>query len=238
MIGNTIERHAILDSTNLRGKMLLREGAPDGMVILAEEQTAGRGRLSRTWSAKKGDALLMTVLLRPEGGVTGTLVHAVALGVCLAMRETGIKASIKWPNDIVFQGGKLCGMLLEMAGDGVAAGIGVNIHGCPGGDAPHALCLDAAAGRTIDKEAFLSCLLRHLDTQYVRWQRGEDILSDYAALSATLGQRVRAIAPDGEYVGLATGILPDGSLVIRDDDGQEHVFLCGDVSVRGIMGYV
>ncbi len=225
------------------------ETAPHGTLVVADEQTAGRGRLNRTWQARPGDAALMSLLLRPASlapeEATG-IVLVTALAVCGACRAFGAEALIKWPNDIVCDGKKLCGMLLDMQADMdlvrfAVVGVGLNIAGCPhADDLRHAACLNDAAGRRLARAEVIARFLEEFEKDYDLWAaRGmEAIMPLYAAQSVTLGRRVRVAGLRETFEGEALRLTQDGSLVVRRDGGEETVVRAGDVSVRGVMGYV
>lgn len=238
----------LLPSTNLTLEDMARQGAPHGSLCIAEEQTAGRGRLGRSWSAPKGKGLWLSVLLRPkmkaEDAPHIILVSAVAMA--RAVRDAaGLNARVKWPNDLVYQGRKLCGTMLKVSvnDDGiqwVIVGTGLNVHE---GAYPPELRDRAAAiaeftappRRSELLVRYLSELEAGLDTLEREGFRG--IEGDYRALSCTLGREVRVIGSEA-FTGIAEDLDDTGALLVRTADGKRHRVLAGDVSVRGVMGYV
>jgi len=217
------------------------EGAPDGTVVLADHQTAGRGRLGRVWQAPPGEALLLSILFRPALDVTS--IHqvpmAVALGALHAIRlsvPAGIGCALKWPNDIVAAGGKVGGMLAEtgLRGDRighVVVGLGLNVH-----QATAALPIGATSlsqlGVVTRRDQLAEILLAEVDERYGELLAGGSLLEDWAAALETPGKRVVARGPAGTVRGLALGVAADGALLIRDDDGREHALRAADVTLE------
>ncbi len=238
-----------LDSTNRRARLLAAEGAKEGTLVIANEQTLGRGRRGRGWVSPKGESVLMSLILRPKAhpSQVARLSLQTALAVAEAIREvTGLDARIKWPNDIVVGGRKVCGMLLEMTADeqcvhDVVAGVGINVHQkeFDADIAETASSLELLCGRFIRRSDVVCAFLKKFE------ELGELAACDEAQLmemyrerSATLGKSVRVIAPDGEFTGTAEAVTDSGSLLVRDGEGALREVLAGDVSVRGVMGYV
>ena len=237
-------------STNLVCRELALRGAPAGSLSLCETQTAGRGRLGRSWISPPESGLWQSVLLRPalppQSAPLITL--TVALAMAEALRETtGIPVRIKWPNDLVCGGKKICGILLESAADPdrlefVIAGVGLNVR--PGA-VPEALrgqaaCVAdfcAAPPRRVLLCAYLAKLERDIDT--LEREGFAALGSAYRGLSCTLGSAVRVSAAGGEsFTGTAEDIDAEGALIVRCADGNLRRLWAGDVSVRGVMGYV
>lgn len=234
------------DSTNRQARMLAREGAKHGTLVLADRQTAGRGRRGRSWISPAGEGVFMSLIVRPEveASQAAKMSLALALAVAKAIRqETGLDARIKWPNDIVIRGRKICGLLLEMEGaqDGmlsIVAGVGINVHQTQFEEeiAHTASSLDLLAGKRISRSAIVRAFL--MEFERVLALSDEEMMQEYRALSATIAQRVQVIALDGTCTGTARGITESGSLLVEDESGEMREVLAADVSVRGIMGYV
>lgn len=236
------------DSTNLQLRQMAFSGAPHGSLCVAETQSAGRGRLGRSWHSPAGQGLWLSVLLRPqmkaEHAPLITLCAAVAMAQ--AVRETArIPCMIKWPNDLVCAGKKLCGVLLEISADAggirhVIVGTGLNVRS---GAYPQELAHQATSIEDLaavpPRGEILAAYLAALEGLIGRVEAGgwNAIAQDYAALCVTLDSRVRVIGAE-EFTGTAEGIEPSGALLVRDDAGQLRRVLAGDVSVRGVMGYV
>ncbi len=225
------------------------ERAPHGTLVIAEEQESGRGRMTRSWSARRGEAVLMSLLLRPENTApekAAELVQVAALAVCAACRDFGAPAMIKWPNDIVAEGYKLCGMLLEMSTDMdqvryAVAGIGLNVTGSPRGEAiPHAGSLAEVCPITPSRAAVTARILERFEEYYDLWAQGgaQAIRPQYEDMCITLSRRVRVIGLNETFEGTARALTEDGSLLVVTEAGEERIVRAGDVSVRGVMGYV
>jgi BirA family biotin operon repressor/biotin-[acetyl-CoA-carboxylase] ligase len=228
------------ESTNAVVAAAARSGAAEGLVVAAEYQSSGRGRLGRTWTTPARSALLMSALLRP----TGIPAHRwpwlgllVPLAVASAVRRVGeIPAQVKWPNDVLVEDRKLAGILLERV-DGPAAvvGIGLNVSLTAAErptDVATSLALEGAA--TTDRSTVLTAVLRELATRYQAWVQAdgdpEVILPDYRELSATFGRQVRVELPGGVFIeGTASELDADGRLVVLTADGP-RALAAGDVT--------
>ncbi|MGN0758279.1 MAG: biotin--[acetyl-CoA-carboxylase] ligase [Candidatus Ventricola sp.] len=235
-----------VDSTNRRARQLAAEGAPHGTLVIADEQTAGRGRRGRGWISPAGEGVFMSLILRPQShpSEVARLSMQTALAVALSIAQTtGLDARIKWPNDIVCGGRKVCGMLLEMNADeqavhDVVAGIGINVHQTQ--FAPEiektASSLDLLSGQRVCRAALVRAFLEAFERAEALAAQGA-LMDAYRARSATLGQRVQVIAPAGSFTGTALEVTDSGSLIVEDEEGQRREVLAADVSVRGLMGY-
>ena len=214
---------------------LLRDTAlPEGAVAVAEHQTAGRGRLGRTWEDAAGSSLLCSVLLRPRGGMLPQLSLATALATAEAIEElTRCEAGVKWPNDVLIGGRKVAGILLELAGDAVVAGIGVNVDQesgeLPQGARTPAGSLRTATGRSHDRGMLLAALLQRLEHGYAIWQEGglATLLPSLETRNALRGLPVRA----GGVEGVAAAIAPGGGIEIVLPSGGTIVVESGEVEV-------
>ena len=233
-----------VDSTNRYARMLAAQGAAHGTLVIAETQTAGRGRRGRGWVSPAGEGIFMTLILRPQAHPSrvSLLSLRTALAVCEGIREaTGLEALIKWPNDVVCRGKKLVGMLLEMDADeerlhSVVAGIGINVHQKDMGElAETASSLDLLSGECVSRAAVVRAFLRAYERADA--MSDEALMDAYRARSATLGRRVRVIGADCAFTGTAMEVTPSGSLIVARDGGENVEVLAGDVSVRGLMGY-
>lgn len=237
-----------VDSTNRYARMLIRQGAPHGTLVVAGEQTAGRGRRGRGWLSPAGEGVFISLILRPDAPAekVALLSLQTALAVCQAIEQAaGVKAKIKWPNDIVVGGRKVCGMLLEAEMEdgrlaGVAAGVGINVHQTlfPPEIENTATSLDLASGRRISRRALEEAfLLAYAQAEALAAQGGDALMQAYRGRSATLGQRVQVIALNETFTGTALEVTDGGSLIVLDEKGQRREVLAADVSVRGLMGY-
>lgn len=235
-----------LGSTNTELMERARAGAPEGLVVVADHQTAGRGRLGRTWSAAPGTALLVSVLLRPPLpiGEVPVVLMAAGLAACDGVEAAaGFRPKLKWPNDMVVGDRKLAGLLTESSGGddpAIVLGLGVNVAAgaYPPDLAGEATSCEEQAGRAVDRAHLLVALLTALEARYsTALSRGgrAATLDAYRADSATLGRRVRVDLTTGPALeGEATRLADDGELVVVDDTGQEHLVNVGDVKhLRG-----
>ncbi|MFP7365012.1 biotin--[acetyl-CoA-carboxylase] ligase [Corynebacterium callunae] len=223
-------------------------GAPDWTIATVERQDSGRGRLGRPWTAPQGAQVIFSVLFRPGKDSLDSL-GTIPLASGLAMMDTlesfGVEgAGLKWPNDVLIHGKKLCGILVEAASldtdPAVVIGIGTNIslqqEELP---VPHATSL-ALEGKDIDRNEFLIRMLNNLYGRLLEWAGGNSAgdskgnsawLDDYRAVCSSLGQDVRVILPgDRELLGVATGIAAGGQLIVRDNQGTEHTLNAGEVT--------
>lgn len=226
---------------------------PEGQVLVAEEQTAGRGRLGRTWTSVPGASLTFSVLLRPAtvpAARRGWLALLAGVAVASAVRSVtaggvsggGVDAVLKWPNDVLVADRKLAGILAEQSPDGSAVVIGTGINVATPADAlpvsPAGLAGTSllAEGATVAREALLLEVLRQLERWYLAFRADPDpvrtgLLDAYRPLCVTLGQKVRVELPVGRFVtGVARGIDPDGRLLVSDNPGDPPMAIsAGDV---------
>lgn len=239
VVGKSIISYDTIGSTNDAAFRLGEEGVAEGVCVLAEHQTKGRGRLGRSWQSPKGNDLLFSVLLRPKLGPSDvqkiTLVAAVAV-VKAVSQFAGIEAGIKWPNDIYYKEKKLGGILTEMSADSdrvkfVVVGIGLNINSS-GGELPAgSVSLRDIAGKKLSRVDFARELFARLDADYRRLSEGlfDELSKEWEDLSVTSGRRVSIKANDRTVEGQAMGIDKDGALWIRKDNGIQEKVVSGDV---------
>jgi BirA family biotin operon repressor/biotin-[acetyl-CoA-carboxylase] ligase len=213
-----------------------RRGAPEGTVLVAEEQTGGRGRLDRTWTSPPRAGLLFSVLLRPAGPVHRRTWIPLLAGLALQQavaRLGAVEARLKWPNDLLLGEdlGKAGGILAQAAGDAVVVGIGLNVSTRSAELPDGAASLATAAAECTDRDPLLRAVLRTLGDRYREWSRSPDGLRPaYEAVCDTIGRPVRVQLPDGAaLVGTATGLDASGRLVVRTADGDVPVS-AGDVT--------
>ncbi|SIR10756.1 BirA family transcriptional regulator, biotin operon repressor / biotin-[acetyl-CoA-carboxylase] ligase [Haladaptatus litoreus] len=219
-----IEYHDSIGSTNDRARELAAEGAAS-VVVLADEQVGGRGRLKRKWVGPSG-GVWSSLVLRPEipPSHAPLLTLAAAVAVTRAAREAGVPANIKWPNDVLVDGQKLCGILTEMEGEAnrvswVIVGIGINVN-IAGEDLPEGATSVQEQAGTVNRRAFTQRLLEEFDELRTD---PETILPAWREHSATLGQRVRVETRTEDVVGEAIDIESPGVLVVDTDDGEARV---------------
>jgi BirA family biotin operon repressor/biotin-[acetyl-CoA-carboxylase] ligase len=229
-------------STNDVARRLAGEGAPDGTLVLTDHQTAGRGRLDRRWEAPPGSSLLSSLLFRPSLAPRQVQRLTMICGLAVAdavEATTGLRVGLKWPNDVVQEGGKLGGILTEVGLEGarveyVVVGIGLNVNLDPA-RLPGKLLLPATSlshllGHEVDRLALLWALLQAVERRYLALQAGESPQVEWAARLVTLGHPVRVSLGDRLLAGVAEGVNADGALLVRLADGHRETILAGDVS--------
>lgn len=254
VVGRPLLGYQQVESTNDLVRAHARADHDEGLVILAEEQTAGRGRLGRGWAAPPGSSLLMSLLLRPAWLAPAeafalTMLAGVAL--CEAVEQVApLAAALKWPNDLMLPGPagaglrKAAGVLseLEIVGGQIAwaaIGMGINVNWTPDGLVDGrdlslvATSVSAASGRAVERQALLSALLLRLDARYLALRQGrrEELFRDWRARLATLGQSIVVQLPQGALRGVAEDVEPSGALRLREPDGTARLILAGDVGV-------
>ena len=232
-------------STNADVLAAARDGAPEGLVVLAEEQTAGRGRLGRVWVSPPRAGLTMSVLLRPAPAVAvnrwGWLPLLIGVALHRAVTAvTGVETRLKWPNDLLAgpRRHKAAGMLVQAEGDAVAAGIGLNVTNgrdeLPRADTTSLLLAGAGVGAGVaDRSVLAVAILRQLAADYVQWQSSGGAVAPlhaaYVGACDTLGREVTAYLPGGQALtGVAVGVDSTGGLVLRAGS-RNHVISAGDV---------
>lgn len=243
--GRNYEYIDSLASTNSKARELAMEGAPEGTLVIAEEQNAGRGRINRGWYSPYGKGLWFSLILRPSflpvEASKCTLMAAVAL--IKAFRELGLStAGIKWPNDIMVGPHKLVGILTEMSGtieeiSYIVMGIGINIS-TTADELPEHLQEVATSfaieGVHVDRRMALAIILKYLEAQYekVLHEGFDSTLEEWKEFSITLNQNVQVRAPGESYNGRAIDIDRDGNLLVERANGQVERIMAGDISIR------
>ena len=245
LLGKQIVHFYDTSSTNNEAKHLAADDAVEGTIVVSEAQTLGRGRLNRGWFSPPGGGVWVSVILRPpfppQEAPKCTLMAAVA--TVEAIREaSGLNCGIKWPNDILWQGRKLVGILTEMSAEMdainfVVLGIGINVS-LQESDFPEELrnigaSVSMGAEREVSRVEVLQKLLERLEYWYqvVKQEGFEPVLEAWRRESVTLGQPVRVLAGEETYDGVAEELAEDGSLLVRTENGLRRV-LAGDVSLR------
>lgn len=250
VLGRGINHFApLLSSTNTVLRQMASDGAPTGSTCLCEAQSAGKGRLGRVWHAPEGQGIWLSVLLRPSLSPQDAplITFAAALAMAKAIRQScGVDAQIKWPNDLVVAGKKICGILLEISATSekinhIVVGTGLNVRR---GAYPPELAERAAALEDFVAPPLRRDVLRHYlqaleETVTLLETQGFDgLYPEYRRRCCTLGRSVHVTGAATELTGLAEEMDETGALLVRTDDGVLHRVLSGDVSVRGVMGYV
>lgn len=241
--GRNLIFEASVGSTMDLARDAAAHAAPEGTVAFADEQTAGRGRLGRSWITPPATNLAATLLLRPPASVLRAIAMIAPLAICDAVEEVGgIRADIKWPNDVQIGGKKLAGVLIEVpeppadGGAGVVlVGTGINVNFDPrehGEIRDIATSLRAELGRDIDRETLLASYLAHFEAMYAAVKSGTSVRDRWRERLVTLGQDVRAAWQGGSAEGVAEDVDADGALLVRTADGQVVRVEAGDVTLR------
>ena len=247
--GKTVHFAREMDSTNLWIKRLAKVGAPEGTLALAEFQSAGRGRLGRSWEVPEGTSVMMSILLRPkfEPQYAPTLTLVMGMAVAKAVKNLGFDVSIKWPNDVVVSHKKICGILTEMGvRDGkidyavIGVGINVNIKEFPEEMADKATSLYLESGKEFDRSQIPGLVMEAFEKYYEKFAATCDLSGlkeEYESILANYNQPVRVLAKE-PYEGVARGITDGGELLVEKTDGTIVAVSAGEVSVRGLYSYV
>lgn len=250
-IGRSIEYHETITSTNIRAKEIARE-ADEGTVVIAEEQTMGKGRLGRNWTSPKGKGLWFSIILKPkvkvEEATKITLIGAAA--VYKALKDMGIESYIKWPNDIVIDGKKVCGILTEMifrdkGSYFVIIGIGINVNLDEedfNEDLKNkATSLKLVRRSEVDRNKLFAYVLNNFEILYIPFKEKGDIreaIEISRERSILIGKEVRIIGGNREKTARVLGIDNEGQLIVKYRDGKTEALFSGEVSIRGMEGYM
>lgn len=239
------------DSTNNRAKEGGNNKEPHGTLFVADMQMAGKGRRGRVWKSPSGSSIYMTILLYPDippvKAPQLTLIMAIA--VAEGIREvTGLETKIKWPNDIVVNGKKICGILTEMSTEidyinHVVIGVGINVNQdtFPDDIKETASSLKMELGKRIKRSGLIAAVMKNFEKYYEIFQETEDLsgLQElYNSMLVNKDREVKVLEPGNEYKAYAIGINQTGELIVRTPDGKEKEIYAGEVSVRGVYGYV
>jgi len=226
-------------STQVVAKTLAEHGAPEGTVVVAEEMSVGRCRLGRRWHAGPG-GLWMTVILRPRCPPAKIHLFSILSGVAAAQaieEICGVRPEIKWPNDVLIEGRKVCGVLVEASTEAdtvgyLLLGVGINVNNeLPEELRGLAVSLKEVMGRVVPRLPLLATFLLRLDDLYEGLRRGnsESIIKEWKKRASTLGKRVRAICYDTVIEGVAVDVTRDGALLVKTEDGSVCVVQAGDI---------
>ncbi len=249
LLGRYIEVYSQVGSTNDLVRDAARRGEPEGLVIVTDEQVAGRGRLGRVWTAPPGCCVLCSVLLRPRFSTQNAfyLTIAAALAIYRAIRTLSPQhlvlsaPTIKWPNDVLMGGRKVSGVLCESEFSGgewtfAVVGFGINVNLSPdelGGLRETATSLSSVFGYEVDRVALLASVLGELESIYFTLQNGQfgAVYAEWSQTLETIGKRVTVKEAEGSVAGQALRVDSDGALVLRLDGGVERRILAGDVTL-------
>ena len=239
-----------IDSTNTKAKELAEEGHPAGTLVVADQPVSGKGRRGRAWESPHGTGIFMTLLLKPDINPNNasmlTLVAAMATAGAIS-RVTGENAQIKWPNDIVIDGKKICGILTEMSAqfdyiNHIVIGIGINVHNeeFPEEIRETAGSLLLSCGKRFHRADLIEAFLEEFEKYYAVYLETEDmegLYKEYNLMLVNIGRQVKVLDPKEPFEGKAMGITKKGELIVDTWESRKLVS-SGEVSVRGIYGYV
>lgn len=253
LIGKHIMHFDTLDSTNDEAKRLAEKTFENGTVLIADEQQSGRGRLGRNWTSPKGKGIWLTIMLKPQIAPkdASKMTIIAALAVRRAIQSVcKVESQIKWPNDIVLNGKKICGILTEMNAEMdeihyLIVGIGINVN-LDKDDFDETLLdkatsLKVESNSEIDRKILVANILNEFEILYhdfIKEVNIEKYFEEYKKASATIGKQVKIIDRKGEIIGFAEDLNMEGQLIVRKEDGTFIEVTSGEVSVRGIYGYV
>ena len=244
--GRTMHVYDVVDSTQVIAQELARNGAPDGTIVIAEQQNAGKGRMARPWESKKGKGIWMTVIIRPDVpphmAAQFTLVTAVAVTNAMKRMFKNFKPQIKWPNDLLINGKKCTGILTEMQAEtdrvqALLIGIGINANHKTEDFSDDiqsiATSLAIEEGERIDRAALIAIILYYLEHYTDRYvKHGFGLIKElWEEDSCTIGQRIEVTTLRDKFEGVATGINKDGVLQLKLDDGSTHAVYSGDIKI-------
>lgn len=251
--GRPVVYYDEIDSTNTRAKELGDKGefANHGTLFVADRQVAGKGRRGRAWESPSGSSISMTILLHPD--MLPNKASELTLIMALAVEEgvekvTGLKPGIKWPNDIILSGKKICGILTEMSAEidyinyvVIGVGINVNMEAFPEEIEKVATSLKIETGDEVKRADLVAAIMESFEKFYEIFMETQDlsgVMDHYNGLLLNRNQKVRVLEPGHEYEAIALGINSLGELIVRLEDGEEREVYAGEVSVRGVYGYV
>ena len=249
--GSNVVYYDEIDSTNNRAKEAGDNKAPHGTLVVADMQVAGKGRRGRVWQSPAGSSIYMTILLYPEISPLKApqLTLVMAIAVAEGIKEvTGLDTKIKWPNDIVVNGRKICGILTEMSTEidyinhvVIGAGINVNQDDFPEDIRKTASSLKMEFGKQVKRSELIAAIMKSFEKDYEIFVKTEDLsgLQElYNSMLVNLDRDVKVLEPGNEYEAHALGINKTGELIVRTAEGEEKEIYAGEVSVRGVYGYV
>ncbi len=242
-IGHTIIHHFRADSTNSVALNLTQKGASHGTVVVAEEQTAGRGRLGRKWYSEKSSGIYMSLILRPPLSPTAAPILTLMAGVATQQTlsaATGLCVDIRWPNDLLVNGKKVAGILTEMSAElgrlhSVVLGIGINVNHSemPAELKPTATSLRIESQRPWPRVQIFVALLKELERYYhLLLEKGSAAIAERWAAASTyaVGKRIRIVTPEAESLATTVGLDPNGALRVQYDDWREGTLVAGEVA--------
>lgn len=251
LVGKSILHYDTISSTNLKAKEIANE-VEDGTVVVSEEQTSGKGRLGRHWISPKGKGIWMSIILKPDidplHASKITLIGAAA--VFQALNSRNIKALIKWPNDLVIDNKKICGILTEMSSElnkihylviGIGINVNIDLEDFPAEMKNIATSLKIASGEIIDRKKLMADVLNSFEKLYYQFISTNSLYDSITICrenSIFIGRDVKIVKFNKEYIAKAIDLDDDGQLIIEHKDGTIEKVFSGEVSMRGLYGYI
>ncbi len=249
--GSNIVYYDETGSTNEQARMLAYNGEPHGTLVVADRQTSGKGRRGRSWDSPAGVGIWMSLILRPDISAVSasmlTLVMAMAAAKGIK-KVTGIECLIKWPNDLVVNKKKVCGILTEMSTEFsdiryIIIGVGINVNQTGFDDelAGTATSLFIESGKSYRRSEIIAATMKAFEEYYAKFIETSDMSAlkdEYNGILVNCGREVCVLDPSGSFRGTALGISDKGGLLVQADGGGMSEVISGEVSVRGIYGYV
>ncbi len=251
---NSMMRRLLRNGTTIESRQeygVVIEGTPrEGMMIISDYQSLGRGRSGKNWTSAPGDGIALSLLLMPEsmGGGTSCITLVAALSVAATIEKTsGLKPQIKWPNDILLNEKKVCGILTELdttqGKNSIIVGVGINSNQqeFPAEISETATSIFLETGTPSDRESTVKYFSEYFEKYYEIFLKTSDmslLKEEYNSLLVNKGRVVKVFDPKENIMGIAEGIDDEGRLIVKTDTGITHHIYAGEVSVRGIYGYV
>ncbi|OON97551.1 MAG: biotin--[acetyl-CoA-carboxylase] ligase [Epulopiscium sp. Nele67-Bin005] len=248
ILGKNIIYYDEVSSTNIVAKDLMRKGVAQGTIIIANYQTEGKGRQGKNWVETKGEGIAFSIILYPNYNIEKISILTLITGivVCQSLREiTGYPLKIKWPNDIILNGKKICGILTEAIniedGYGVVVGIGINVNNVQfAQETPYASSLYLECLRRFNRADIISVILKKLETSYKIYQTHKNFVNFidiYEELCLNIGEAIYIKQNGAKVKAYVLGVTKDGNLSVQYDKGHVGEISSGEVSIRGIYGY-
>ncbi|MEP7198254.1 MAG: biotin--[acetyl-CoA-carboxylase] ligase [Chloroflexota bacterium] len=230
----TVRAFEVLASTQREACECVATGQADGLLVMADEQTNGRGRLGRAWQSPPGN-LYLSLVLKPPPPIAGwpryTLLAALALADAIES-VCDVPPSLKWPNDVLVRGRKVAGILAEVVDERLVLGVGVNVNAPVPTELPHATSLRDEVGHEVERARLLQAFVEQFDAHYDESLHGARFMSRCAARMETLGREVRVQMGAQTITGIAESVTDDGALIVRQADDSRIVCHAGEVTLR------
>ena len=244
-LGKEIAYYEEIGSTNTRLKEWAKEGANEGSLVIAEKQNNGKGRLGKVWDSPEGAGIWMSMLVvqNIEVEKVAQLTLVAGLATCEAIRKvTGMEVMIKWPNDLVLNGKKICELVKLPKGNGIIIGIGINVNSKQfPDDLPYASSLYLEGRKIYKRETIIRSVLEHLEEYYILYKQTlslAQVIEKYKLRCINLGKEVQVLGMKKDFIGTVKDINLEGQLIIETPQGKIETIFAGEVSVRGLYGYI